>query len=204
MKRAVEMKEKEPRVSSVQRRAKGPVTIEAKLKALRVFMKLYGLIGHPVSESELERREKEYRSIIDKFFPDTPEEFRDIVGTPQWLLGAMLFAPARPAAKTAMAYLLDYLVPKWRKDVPPELYARIAPRSSIEGRAWRRAVLERDGRRCQHCNTKKKLHAHHIAHWKDSPFARFDVNNGITLCELCHRDVHSSGTGGLFLASSHG
>lgn len=41
--------------------------------------------------------------------------------------------------------------------------------------------------------TKKhpvKLIAHHIYNWKDNPDKRYDIDNGITLCEDCHLMFH--------------
>lgn len=53
---------------------------------------------------------------------------------------------------------------------------------------WRKQVYQRDHHKCRwpHCNTKKKLNAHHIKTWSNFPGLRFDVNNGITLCKYHH------------------
>jgi hypothetical protein len=56
---------------------------------------------------------------------------------------------------------------------------------------WRRAVLERDLYICQNCGDTYKLRVHHIKPYKACPESRIDINNGITLCEKCHKKEHS-------------
>jgi hypothetical protein len=71
---------------------------------------------------------------------------------------------------------------------------------------WRMAVYERDNYTCQMCgdNTGGNLNAHHIVHFADiimrnnitelnqaySCDELWDITNGITLCDVCHRRVH--------------
>lgn len=47
---------------------------------------------------------------------------------------------------------------------------------------FRRAVLARDGWRCTRCASRTQLVAHHVR-------PGYDVSDGITLCEDCHREV---------------
>jgi hypothetical protein len=53
---------------------------------------------------------------------------------------------------------------------------------------WRRAVKNRDGWKCKINNKdcKGRLEAHHILDWKNYPELRYEVNNGITLCQHHH------------------
>ncbi len=59
---------------------------------------------------------------------------------------------------------------------------------SIEYRNWRRKVFERDNFECQNCSQKrgKYITAHHIKSWAKYPKLRYNISNGVTLCEICH------------------
>lgn len=56
--------------------------------------------------------------------------------------------------------------------------------------AWRIAVQERDKFKCQQCQVKENLIAHHIVPWNDSIELRYEVSNGLTLCRSCHMKHH--------------
>jgi len=57
---------------------------------------------------------------------------------------------------------------------------------------WRAKVFERDEFTCQNCEqVGGVLNAHHIKPYAEYPDLRTEVPNGITLCEECHREVHS-------------
>lgn len=56
---------------------------------------------------------------------------------------------------------------------------------------WRNSIFERDKYTCVHCHeVGGRLNAHHIISWKSCENSRYDINNGVTLCENCHREVH--------------
>lgn len=64
-------------------------------------------------------------------------------------------------------------------------------RHSKEYSEWRKAVFERDGYECQLCGKHGgKLNAHHKERFADCPEKRLDIDNGVTLCEDCHKKVH--------------
>jgi hypothetical protein len=65
-------------------------------------------------------------------------------------------------------------------------------RNCQEYNQWRLAVFSRDGFKCQSCGDAKggNLHAHHIKSFANHPSLRYDINNGVTLCEPCHENEH--------------
>jgi len=64
-------------------------------------------------------------------------------------------------------------------------------RLSFKYRTWRSKVLERDGYKCFECGVSEKImHAHHIKHFATHINLRYDLDNGITLCPSCHKEVH--------------
>lgn len=69
-------------------------------------------------------------------------------------------------------------------------------RKSLEYCEWRSSVLKRDNYTCQKCNKiGGKLIAHHIIPFNiiitNNMKILFDLNNGLTLCEKCHKRHHS-------------
>lgn len=82
---------------------------------------------------------------------------------------------------------------------------QILVRNSIKYQQWRCNVFERDNYICQFCNLKGgKLNAHHIIEFKkiidenkiktleEAEICEelWNINNGITLCEKCHKKIH--------------
>jgi hypothetical protein len=80
-------------------------------------------------------------------------------------------------------------------------------RKSDKYKAWRLEVLKADGYKCIHCESKKKLQVDHIYQFvlliedgkitntaeADSYGPLWNVRNGRTLCEICHRKTETFG-----------
>lgn len=82
--------------------------------------------------------------------------------------------------------------PNW---VDGQGYARNRKSANERGarhKAWAAAVKERDGHRCTVCSGTKGLSAHHHEDWRSSPEKRYELSNGVTLCQSCHMKEHSS------------
>jgi 5-methylcytosine-specific restriction endonuclease McrA len=74
-----------------------------------------------------------------------------------------------------------------------KLVERRGLRFSSKYKRWRFDVFMRDNFTCQLCNDSSggNLNAHHIKSFSDFPEERFEIQNGITLCDECHKKVHS-------------
>jgi len=75
--------------------------------------------------------------------------------------------------------------------VKPNLDTSKIGRNTVKYRQWRLDVFERDHHTCRSCGNKNtKLNAHHIVRWVDCVELRLEVDNGLTLCEPCHKEEH--------------
>ena len=59
---------------------------------------------------------------------------------------------------------------------------------------WKKQIYKRDNYTCKKCGSIDNLFAHHILSWKDYPELRFELENGITLCGICHKKLHKNKT----------
>ena len=80
--------------------------------------------------------------------------------------------------------------PLWNPNKTHE--QRVKERKTYENAQWRNAVFERDDYICQCCNQKGgALVAHHLYSYDIYEDKRYDIDNGIVLCEKCHKQFHS-------------
>ena len=61
---------------------------------------------------------------------------------------------------------------------------------------FREVVFKRDNHKCRICGATGKLDAHHITDRSEMPNGGYVLENGISLCELCHwkaEQYHATG-----------
>ena len=64
---------------------------------------------------------------------------------------------------------------------------------SPEFRLWKSSVLKRDNYTCQNCGAKTNLEAHHIKEVCNYPELKYEIENGVCLCNTCHRKTENYG-----------
>lgn len=107
----------------------------------------------------------------------------------------------RSGASKSCGCLRDERMSKIGKSGRGETHPRYNPNITDEERQigreypeyyeWRKAVYKRDDYICQYCGKLGvKLHAHHLESYRDNPELRTLLENGITLCEECHKNFH--------------
>ena len=71
----------------------------------------------------------------------------------------------------------------WKGGITP---INTAIRQSLEYKLWRTAVFTRDKFTCIWCASKEEIQADHIKSFAHHPELRFAIDNGRTLCKICH------------------
>lgn len=89
--------------------------------------------------------------------------------------------------------------PRWNNNIT--MANREKERRMPEYRTWRKSVFERDRYQCRRCGSKgirygahcksNGLNAHHIFNYSTHPELRYNKQNGITLCNVCHSQFHT-------------
>lgn len=80
--------------------------------------------------------------------------------------------------------------PNWRGG--KSFKARLLTKSA-RYKQWRKAVLKRDSYKCVWCGSTENLEADHVKSKALYPELIFDVTNGRTLCNPCHRKTPTYG-----------
>ena len=90
-------------------------------------------------------------------------------------------------SKAKKGKLLGKDNPNWKGGLISD---EVRDRRSYQAKRWREECRNRDKNQCTLCGSVERLHVHHILPYKDYPDRRWDINNGQTVCALCHEKIH--------------
>lgn len=98
---------------------------------------------------------------------------------------------AKKGSKNPMYGIKGENSPRWNPNRTHK--QRVKERKTYEYSEWRKSVFNKDNYTCQCCGDNKggNLVAHHLNSYHEHISQRYDINNGITLCETCHKKFHS-------------
>lgn len=127
---------------------------------------------------------REYKEAIENLEDKQRLEFYDCIT--DYALYGKLPDGISPVIKSA------FIIIKNRLDKTNTSYWNFEDRRSSKYKIWKRNVLKRDNYICQKCGNTNNLVVHHIKPFATDKEARFDTNNGITLCQTCHKEAHKN------------
>ena len=148
-----------------------------KMDVLRDIARHVGLLGK-VSQTPAAQQ------AIKDFFPDIEGRIKKAIET-------ISDKHALPVRRTVNILLLDCICPGWKKNISQDILGWAVGRGDSEVAQWRREVLIRDNHACVNCGATKTLEVHHVTRWIDAPHLRVTIDNGITLCNNCHKKEHA-------------
>jgi hypothetical protein len=78
--------------------------------------------------------------------------------------------------------------PNWKGGISSE---NLLMRTSTQYKEWRTKVFTRDNHTCIKCSqVGGNLNAHHVEEFANNKDKAYDVDNGVTFCDKCHREFH--------------
>lgn len=79
---------------------------------------------------------------------------------------------------------------KWYNPTVPD-HIKNARRDGNINKLWAKSIYSKDNYTCQCCSKYGgTLNAHHKENYATNPSLRTDIDNGVTLCDTCHRAFH--------------
>jgi len=147
-----------------------------------IILKRYGVSNVFQLESV---KKKSRETMLNKYgaeYSSQSATIREIIKLKNISKFGFEYANQSPEIKIKISKSNSY---RWKGGITPENH-RI--RQSTEYKQWRLDVFTKDKFTCQCCGDNKggNLHAHHKYNFSDYLELRFDVDNGITLCDKCH------------------
>ena len=132
-----------------------------------------------------ERRKLSRKTLLKK---EVRDKIRQAQQTEEYKMKQSI---AKTGEKNGMFGVIGEKHPRWDESRTHE--QRTKERKTFEYSQWRTSVFERDDWKCKVCNDDKggNLTAHHLNSYDEFENERYLIDNGVTLCDKCHKSFHS-------------
>lgn len=82
--------------------------------------------------------------------------------------------------------------PSWNPNIHKEndINNRKSYSEKLKQIEWSKKILSNYNYTCLKCGAKRNLNAHHLDNWYDNIDKRYSLDNGVCLCEKCHKNFH--------------
>lgn len=136
-----------------------------------------------------ERKRKQVETFVKSMGKGTPARIK-LIEKMQTSEYKMKQSISKQGNKNGMYGVKGKHHPQWNPNATKE--QRIKERKTDKDREWKINVILRDGRTCASCGDKhSKIVVHHLNSYHWDVENRYNIDNGIVLCESCHKDFHS-------------
>jgi len=131
-----------------------------------------------------ERRKLSRKTLLKK---EVRDKIRQAQQTEEYKMKQSI---SKTGKKNGMYGVRGEKSPRWNNNLTD--YERVVGRKTIKDTIWREKVYEKDNYTCVVCGDNRggNLNAHHLYSHNRYIDKRYDVNNGVTLCEACHKAFH--------------
>ena len=99
---------------------------------------------------------------------------------------------SRFCPKCSEEYVLSLFGRKRLSDEQREFRKNKRYQKDKKGIAWAKLIKEKSKFTCEICHKSKpnEMISHHLNAWNAHPEQRYDLDNGVCLCETCHKAFH--------------
>lgn len=133
------------------------------------------------------RRKQASEKMFETMTPELRKRINATMQTPEYREKQSI---SKLGSKNGMYGVTGSQHPQWNPNRTHD--QRVKERKTTLDSRWRKTVLKRDNFICQCCGYDKGhiLVAHHLNSYDTHEEDRYSVDNGITLCETCHKAFH--------------
>lgn len=158
------------------------------------LLKYYGIKKNTQSESvanqwinnEQRRKEQSELAKVKLTSKESRAKLSEIMQTEEYRKKQSI---SKLGERNGMYNKVGSLNPSFKGEMSSE--ERIKDRKYFLYKRWKKEVLEKANHTCQCCGKSDvKLNTHHLNSYTDFPTQRTDINNGVCLCEDCHKLFH--------------